>query len=528
MMKKSFINNVIKSLFTSAIAISSFTAPISVLAQDYEALIYGSEIEIEGLNQQQAQLYAELAATYAEVNSLNEKANELLLDLSSDDKVIADLQAQISELEAVISKRQELLAEQARAVQVTGGSSNYLNYVASSKDVSDFVGRVDVVRKMVDANKDLLEVQISDKEAVESKQAEVERAKEEKIVKMIDLESLKASLETTLAEQEGVYERLTNDLTLAQANRNALIEEKEAFEQAQILAAEEAAMVAAQAEAEAQALAFAQEEVSVVAETETVETTQSVILPEAIEESTSFEETQVSEVEEIVETTEVVAEEVIETTEALVEEVVETTEYHETTVAQVEEFIETTETVEEEVIQGPVGPITVETPNQAELDRIAAEEAAQAEADRIAAEEAAQAEADRIAAEEAAQAEVAQPAAPSGDLLSNASKYLGTPYVWGGKSPSGFDCSGFVQYVFKETYGMDIGGWTGAQENIGTRISVAEAQPGDLYFWGAPGATYHVAIATGGGNYIHASQPGTPLEYNSTQWFTPQFAVRVN
>ena len=115
----------------------------------------------------------------------------------------------------------------------------------------------------------------------------------------------------------------------------------------------------------------------------------------------------------------------------------------------------------------------------------------------------------------------------TGSLIGNAEKYLGTPYVWGGKSPSGFDCSGFTQYVFRETYGMDIGGWTGAQENAGTRISVEEAQPGDLYFWGSPGGTYHVAIATGGGNYIHASQPGTPLEYNSIQWFTPQFAVRV-
>ncbi len=100
--------------------------------------------------------------------------------------------------------------------------------------------------------------------------------------------------------------------------------------------------------------------------------------------------------------------------------------------------------------------------------------------------------------------------------------------MWGGKSPSGFDCSGFTQYVYRETYGVDIGGWTGAQENAGTRISVSEAQAGDLYFWGSPGSTYHVAIATGGGNFIHASQPGTPLEYNHTQWFTPQFAIRVN
>ena len=129
-------------------------------------------------------------------------------------------------------------------------------------------------------------------------------------------------------------------------------------------------------------------------------------------------------------------------------------------------------------------------------------------------------------------AEVTEAPVATGDvsaLLSNASQYLGTPYVWGGKSPSGFDCSGFVQYVFNQTYGIDVGGYTGAQEYAGTQISVAEAQPGDLYFWGSPGGTYHVAIATGGGGYIHASQPGIPLEYNSvSSYFMPSFAVRVN
>ena len=94
-------------------------------------------------------------------------------------------------------------------------------------------------------------------------------------------------------------------------------------------------------------------------------------------------------------------------------------------------------------------------------------------------------------------------------------------------SPSGFDCSGFVQYFFEEAYGIDVGSWTVPQESAGTRISVSEAQAGDLYFWGDAGSTYHVAIATGGGNFIHASQPGTPLGYNNIQNFTPQFAVRV-
>ena len=121
-----------------------------------------------------------------------------------------------------------------------------------------------------------------------------------------------------------------------------------------------------------------------------------------------------------------------------------------------------------------------------------------------------------------------EPVYNGGGLIGNAEKYIGTPYVWGGKTPSGFDCSGFVYYVFMETYGMDLGSWTGSQQYAGQLISVEEAQAGDLYFWGTYGGdTTHVAIATGGGSYIHASQPGSPLGYGSIYGYAPQFAIRV-
>ena len=122
----------------------------------------------------------------------------------------------------------------------------------------------------------------------------------------------------------------------------------------------------------------------------------------------------------------------------------------------------------------------------------------------------------------------APPPSHSGDLIGEAYKYLGVPYVWGGKTPAGFDCSGFTSYVFRQAYGMEIGSWTGAQENLGTKISVSQAQPGDLLFWGSAGSTYHVAIYLGGGSYIHAPYEGRTVEVNTISNFTPQFAVRVN
>ncbi len=120
--------------------------------------------------------------------------------------------------------------------------------------------------------------------------------------------------------------------------------------------------------------------------------------------------------------------------------------------------------------------------------------------------------------------------APSGNgssVIAEAYKYLGVPYVWGGKTPSGFDCSGFTSYVFRNATGREIGGWTVPQESAGTKISVAEAQPGDLYFWGSAGSTYHVAIALGGGQYIHAPSPGQSVSVSSVGSWGPSFAVRM-
>lgn len=112
-------------------------------------------------------------------------------------------------------------------------------------------------------------------------------------------------------------------------------------------------------------------------------------------------------------------------------------------------------------------------------------------------------------------------------IVNEAEKYIGTPYVWGGKDTSGFDCSGLTQYVYKQVTGQDIGVWTVAQESSGTQIDVSQAQQGDLLFWGDQGSSYHVAISAGGDQYIHAPQPGENVKYGSTQYYAPDFGVRV-
>ena len=80
---------------------------------------------------------------------------------------------------------------------------------------------------------------------------------------------------------------------------------------------------------------------------------------------------------------------------------------------------------------------------------------------------------------------------------------LGIPYVYGGSTPSGFDCSGFTQYVFRKA-GISIPRTASAQQRAATRVS--NPKPGDLVFFGSP--AWHVGIYTGNGMMIDSPKPG--------------------
>lgn len=104
---------------------------------------------------------------------------------------------------------------------------------------------------------------------------------------------------------------------------------------------------------------------------------------------------------------------------------------------------------------------------------------------------------------------------------------MGIPYVSGGTSLSGFDCSGFTQYVYAH-FGISIPRTSEAQSAIGTYESVSAAQPGDLLFWGGRGSAWHVGIYVGGTSYVAAPTTGETVSLKSFQYFQPSFAVHVN
>ncbi len=99
------------------------------------------------------------------------------------------------------------------------------------------------------------------------------------------------------------------------------------------------------------------------------------------------------------------------------------------------------------------------------------------------------------------------------------------PYVWGGTSTSGMDCSGLVQQAYAQA-GVNLPHDTVAQEAYFTEQDVSAAQPGDVLFWGQAGSTYHNAIAVGNNQYIAAPKPGSDVQTYTMdgQTFMPSFS----
>ncbi|MFB9960122.1 C40 family peptidase [Agromyces bracchium] len=178
--------------------------------------------------------------------------------------------------------------------------------------------------------------------------------------------------------------------------------------------------------------------------------------------------------------------------------------------------------VAEDVIAAPI--------SEDGYDAVSGEEIRAAEEAQRAAEEAAAAEAARQAAAEqmtsyAAAASEYTPAAVYGSadpasVFAVAQQYLGVPYVYGGATPAGFDCSGLVQYVYAQ-FGISLPHSSSAQGAAGTQIPVSEAVPGDLVVMSG-----HIGFYAGNGMILHAPYEGTVVRTQPI-WTSDYWIVRI-
>lgn len=115
-------------------------------------------------------------------------------------------------------------------------------------------------------------------------------------------------------------------------------------------------------------------------------------------------------------------------------------------------------------------------------------------------------------------------------LSKTVSELLGTPYKWAGTTTSGFDCSGFTQYVFGQlNIGVDLPHQSAGQAKLGTKVEKSELREGDLVFFNTSGSGIsHVGIYMGGGKFAHsATNEGVVINELSEKYYANRYVTAV-
>ncbi|MGP3690540.1 C40 family peptidase [Streptomyces sp. IBSNAI002] len=186
---------------------------------------------------------------------------------------------------------------------------------------------------------------------------------------------------------------------------------------------------------------------------------------------------------------------------------------------------------------------------KAAREKATAEKAAQekAAAEKAAREKAARAKAarEKAARDKAAKAKAAQAAAKSARtaaadpasgppatgtgsaaVVDFARAQLGSAYIMGGTSTSGWDCSGLVQAAYRQA-GIELPRVSQSQSAVGTSVALNALRAGDILYWGAPGSAHHVALYIGDGKFIGAQNPSVGVVERTMDYDAPSGAVRV-
>ncbi len=217
-------------LLAGTLGITAFMSPV-VSAEAAPTSVSEYNSVISELNSKENQLSKKVSSIQKSMKENETKAGELVADMEATETELSELRSEIEGLKAAIENREVLLDEQARALQIVGESGNIVTFVLQAESLSEVVGRVDVVNKIITSNKQTIDKQEEDKTLVESKEEETIEKQEEQMQIAAELENNKALLEEQKAEQESLLAQVAAEKAVAQDERDTLVAQARAAEE---------------------------------------------------------------------------------------------------------------------------------------------------------------------------------------------------------------------------------------------------------------------------------------------------------
>lgn len=249
---------ILATIMLSTVVLSNVNYVAVISANDVDSQIAAKNQQISELTAQQAEAQQQVDAIQGQVDAIVSEQAKLTEENTRLEAESQTLAADIERLSADIVSRDGALKEQARSAQVDGSASSYINTILDSKSIVDAVSRVNAMREIVSANNRMLEQQKADKEAI----AEKQKANQEAITTLAanrqKLEDDAQVLQVRQAELEAAKLNLAVQKATAEDEKNSLLAQKAAAEEAARQAA------ARQAEYQAQQAALAQQQVASV------------------------------------------------------------------------------------------------------------------------------------------------------------------------------------------------------------------------------------------------------------------------
>lgn len=192
---------------------------------------------ISDLKDEESEISKEVDELQSKIKKNEEESDELVEEMTETETLLNGLEEEMEELKTAIQNREEVLEEQARALQIVGESGNVLAFVLEAESLSEMIGRVDVVNKIIRSNQDIITSQEEDKKMVEKKEEETLEKQEAQAKLAGKLETKKALLEEQKAGQESVLAKVASEKSDAEGERSQLVAQaKEAEERRAALA----------------------------------------------------------------------------------------------------------------------------------------------------------------------------------------------------------------------------------------------------------------------------------------------------